>query len=645
MRGVPGLIPGLQDKAGAFDEAAQGRVKKSLNSFFKAMSKLIRSTDSEWFRHRLSGVMYFVAAAFVIIFLRLFYLQVVEGEEFRRLSENNCIRLQGIEHPRGLVFDRNGVLLVDNRPSFNLSIVLNDAKPVDSTLEKLSQCMNMPAGDLASRAENIKGISSYRPVLLKQDVGRDALAAVEAHMYDLPGVSVEVQPKRYYLHRNSGAHIIGYLSEISPNELKNEKYAKNKQGDFIGKAGIEKTFENYLMGKRGGRQVEVNVSGKVVRVLENINAEAGNNIYLTIDQRLQKKAEELLEGKAGAVLAMEPSSGEILAFVSQPSFDPNEFVCGMTNEEWKKLISQPNRPMENKAVKGEYPPGSTYKIVTAIAALEEKVIDVNTSFYCPGFIKYGNREFRCWKKGGHGSVNIIRALAESCDVFFYNVGQRLDIDKLAWYSKACGLGFPTGIGMEQEGAGLIPSAIWKKKRFGAAWSSGETLSAVIGQGYNLATPLQMLVLTSSVANGGKRLRPTVMKRIETPGGRLITENKIEILGNLPASSGTMDIIKNGLWEVVNKNYGTAWSARHGGGIEASGKTGTSQVVGRKEGDDEEKKLPQHLRPHAWFVAYAPSSDPKIAVSVLVEHGGSGSSAAAPVARELIKCYFNQESEG
>ncbi|MBU1569395.1 MAG: penicillin-binding protein 2, partial [Proteobacteria bacterium] len=275
----------------------------------------------------------------------------------------------------------------------------------------------------------------------------------------------------------------------------------------------------------------------------------------------------------------------------------------------------------------------------------EKVIDVNTSFYCPGYIKYGNREFRCWKKGGHGSVNVVRALAESCDVFFYNVGLRLDIDKLAWYAKGCGLGAPTGIGLEQEGKGLVPSAIWKKKRFGSSWSSGETLSAVIGQGYNLATPVQMLVLTSAIANGGKRVKPYVMKRIETPGGQNILNGETETVGNLPASQSTLNIVKKGLWEVVNKDYGTAWIARPGGGIEMSGKTGTAQIVGRKENETSyERKLPDHFKPHAWFVSYAPSSDPKIAISVIIEHGGHGSSAAGPVARELVKCYLSPEAE-
>ncbi len=608
------------------------------------MRKSIRTTDSEWFRLRLSVVMTLVTAAFVVLFLRLFYLQVLEGEEFRRLSENNCVRLLTIQPQRGFVFDRNGALLVDNRPSFNLSIIPKDAKPVESVIDILSRYLNVPAEELMAKVRNIKGTSSFRPVLLKQDIGRDALALIEAHKYELPGISVDVQPRRYYLHRQSAAHLIGYLSEINSSELKGGKYPEYKPGDFVGKFGIEREFEKYIKGKRGGRQVEVNAAGQVVRVLENINSEPGNNIYLTIDQRLQSKAEELLKDKAGAVVAMEPSSGQILAMASSPAFDPNEFVCGLTHDEWKDLISQPARPMGNKAVKGEYPPASTYKIVTAIAALEEKVIDVNTSFYCPGYIKHGNREFRCWKKGGHGSVNVVRALAESCDVFFYNVGQRLDIDKLAWYAKSCGLGAPTGIGLEQESEGLIPSAIWKKKRFGSPWSSGETLSAVIGQGYNLVTPVQMLVLTSAIANGGKRVKPYVMKRIETPGGQNILNGETEIVGNLPVSQSTLNIVKKGLWEVVNTDYGTARIARPGGGIEISGKTGTAQIIGRRGNETSyERKLPDHFKPHAWFVSYAPSSDPKIAISVIIEHGEHGSSAAGPIARELVKCYLNPEA--
>lgn len=591
-------------------------------------------------------VAYFVTAAFALLFLRLFYLQIIQGAELRQLSENNCIRLQNIEYSRGMVFDRNGILLVDNRPSFNLSMVLSNAKPVEATIGKLSKYVNVPAEKLSSQVNSVKGISCYKPVLLKQDIGRDILAAVEVHKYNLPGISVDVKPKRYYPHGNSAAHLIGYLSEISANELKDEKYCENKQGDYIGKFGVEKSFEKCLTGKRGMRQVEVNAVGQVVRVLKTVDAQAGDNIYLTIDERLQRKAEELLEGKAGVVVAMDPSSGEILAMASSPSFDPNLFVSGMTHDEWENLISHPHRPIENKAIKGAYPPASTYKIITAIAALEEKIIDINTSFYCPGYLTYGTRNYMCWKKGGHGRVNVVRALAESCDVFFYNVGQRLDIDKLAWYAKACGLGSPTGIDLEQEGVGLIPSTTWKKKRFGSAWSSGENLSAAIGQGYNLVTPIQMLALISEIANGGKRITPLVVKKIITPEGKLIMESKPEKLGRIPVSQSTIDIIRQGLCDVVNKNYGTAYRSRPGGGIEMCGKTGTAQVVGRKQGESnyDKKIVPYLYKPHAWFVCYAPSTDPKIAIVVIVEHGEHGASSAAPIAKELVNNYLNAPDE-
>ena len=427
------------------------------------MDNLLRSTDNKWFRHRLSVVTYFVTVAFALLFLRLFYLQIIEGTDYRQLSENNCIRSQNIEYSRGMLLDRNGVLLVDNRPSFNLSVVLSNAKPLELTITKLSKYINVPAEDLMQQVSGIKGISCYKPFVLKQDIGRDILAAIEAHKYDLPGISVDVQPKRFYMQGNRAAHLIGYLSEISANELKNEKYSENKPGEYIGKFGIEKTFEKYLTGKRGVRQVEVNAVGQVIRVLNTADAEAGDNIYLTIDERLQRKAEELLENKAGTVVAMEPSSGEILAMASSPSFDPNLFVSGMTHDEWNNLISHPQRPIENKAIMGTYPPASTYKIITALAALEEKIIDKNTTFYCPGYLAHGNRKYMCWKKGGHGRVNVVKALAESCDVFFYNIGQRLDIDKLERYAKSCGLGSSTGIDLEHEGSGLIPSSKWKKK--------------------------------------------------------------------------------------------------------------------------------------------------------------------------------------
>jgi penicillin-binding protein 2 len=605
----------------------------------------LRNADADWYKQRVSRALFFVLAVFTVLFVRLFYLQVIEGEEFRQHSENNSIRLQSVDSPRGLILDRYGKLLVDNRPSFNLSIILKDAKPIGATIHKLAAYANLSEQDLLTKIERSKGVPSYKPVLLKQDVGRDVLAAIEVHKFDLPGVIVDVKPLRNYIEEQSAAHVLGYLGEINIDELNNEKFSENRAGDFIGKFGVEKAFEGFLRGKRGGRQVEVNATGQIVRVLNTVDAQPGYNLYLTIDYGLQRKAEMLLEGVAGAVAAMDPTNGHILALASSPTFNQNTFVTGISHEQWAFLKSDPFRPMQNKAVQGEYPPGSTYKIITAIAGLEEKIVDETTTIFCPGHYKFGNRVFRCWKRGGHGHVDIYKAIAESCDVFFYQVGQELGVDRLAYYAKACGLGFPTGIQLGHEAKGLIPTADWKKRRTGVSWQGGETLSVAIGQGYNLATPLQMALLTSAVANGGIRYNPLILKSIVTADGKGINYSKARVVGQLPAGEKTLQIVKRGLWEVVNAKKGTATIARLAD-IEICGKTGTSQVVGRKKDDSRrDEDRPYHLQPHAWFVAYAPADDPKIAVSVIVENGEHGSSTAAPIARELIQTYLSHPSGG
>jgi penicillin-binding protein 2 len=484
-----------------------------------------------------------------------------------------------------------------------------------------------------------KGVSFYKPILLKQDIGRDTLAAVEVRKFDLPGIIVDIKPRRHYLFEQSTAHLIGYLSEINSDELKSKKYSEYQSGDFIGKFGAEKAFESFLRGKSGGRQVEVNVTGQIVKILKTVAAHPGQNVYLTIDHLLQNKAETLLKGVAGAVVAMDPATGHILVMANSPSFDQNAFVNGMSHEQWNALVSNTFRPMENKAVQGEYPPASTYKIVTAIAGLEDKIIDKTTTFKCPGHYKLGNRVYRCWKAGGHGNVDLIKALAESCDVYFYQVGQKLGIDRLAWFAKAFGLGTATGINLDQEASGIVPTSAWKRRRTGIAWQGGETLSVAIGQGYNLVTPLQMLVLTSAVANGGLRYKPLILKSIETAEGKTILQSKSQITGKLPVSKQTLEIIKRGLWEVVNTKKGTGRIAFIEG-VDVSGKTGTAQVIGRKDNKlRPESEILDHHKAHAWFVAYAPSSDPKIVVVVIIEHGEHGSSAAAPVAREIIKTYL------
>ncbi len=605
------------------------------------MDNYLKTADGDWYRLRLNRVVYWVMAAFVVLVLRLFHLQVLEGQEFRRLSENNCIRLQSIEPSRGLIFDRNGKMLVDNRPSFDVGITLKDAKPVPQTLARLSTYLDVPREALSAALNPENGLSLYRPVVLTKDIGRDALAAVAVRKFELPGVDIHVRALRHYLDEKSLAHLIGYMGEVNSAELQHPRYKDCRSGDLVGKFGVEKVFEEQLRGSRGGRQVEVNARGEVVRVLKTVPAAPGRNLYLTIDQRLQREAEKALAGKVGAIVALDPGSGEILALASAPSFDQNAFVSGLTRSQWDALISNPFRPMENKGIQGEYPPASTYKIVTAAAGLEEKVIDAHTTIHCPGFYRMGGRDFRCWKKGGHGSVDVLEAIEQSCDVFFYQVGLKLGVDRLAWYAKAFGLGEPTGAGLDGEASGLVPSTEWKRRRFNAPWHAGETLSVAIGQGYNLATPLQMAVLTAAVANGGVRYRPFLLKEIRTAENEPFSESHPNIAGRVPLSPRTLELVREGLRRVVNGSRGTARASKLDW-VDISGKTGTAQVVGRKSGEARDAPdVPHHHKDHAWFVAYAPSQAPQIALAILIEHGEHGSSAA-PIARDLIDFYLKRD---
>ncbi len=584
--------------------------------------------------------MFIVMAAFLLLISRLFYLQMTEGPEYRRLSENNCIRLRTIPSPRGFIYDRTGILLADNRPSFDLSIVPRDAAPLTETLAKLSRITGIPESEMNAKIKNSGKIPAYRPVLLKQDIGRDMLALVEVNGFDLPGVSVDFRHRRQYPAGQTGAHLIGYVGEISSKELKSGRWPMSQGGDIVGKNGIEKSQGTFLQGQPGGRQVEVDARGQVVRILKTVDAIPGNNIYLTIDLHLQRTAETLMSGKVGAFVAMEPDTGKVLAMVSSPSFDPNIFISGISRTDWNTLVTNPLRPLENKAVQAEYPPASTYKIVTAVAGLEEGIIDAHTTFFCPGHLRFGDRVFRCWHKSGHGTVNVTRALAVSCDVFFYQVGIRLGVDRLARYARACGLGAPTGIELDHEAPGLIPTAEWKKKKTGVAWQKGENLSIAIGQGYNLTTPIQMVMLTAAIANGGTLYRPTLVEKILSPDGTAVQTFEPRIISTLPFRSAHLALVRRGLWEVVNSPRGTARIAQIDG-IEISGKTGTAQVISRKKSDLSRKKIFAHRhKPHAWFAGYGKIGKRQIAAAVIVEHGEHGSATAAPIVRDFIRACFS-----
>jgi len=603
------------------------------------MERYLKTADADWYKQRIFGVIFCVAVCFSVLAVRLFYLQVIHGEQYRRLSENNSIRLQRIEPFRGIIYDRNGTMLVDNRPAFDITVIPKDAEPLEGTIAKLAFYLEEPEQTLLERLQENRGPRSFEPVVLKPDVDRNVLAAVEVHRYDLPGVEVQVKPTRNYVYNPIASHLLGYIGEINAAELDSGRYPGLRSGDLIGKFGAERTFDRYLRGKSGGRQVEVNATGQVVRVLNTVPAQPGRNVVLTIDIDVQRKAEELLEGVTGAAVAVEPESGQVLALASSPAFDQNAFVSGLTHDQWRSFIHDPQKPLTNRALQGEYPPGSTYKIITAIAGLEESVIDEHTEHFCPGHLRFGRRVYRCWKRGGHGKVNVVDAIAESCDVFFYHVGLAVGVDRLAWYAKAAGLGSRTGIDLAHEAAGLIPTADWKLRRFDIPWQKGENLSIAIGQGFNLTTPLQLAMMAAAVANGGTRYHPKILKEVHSAQGSLVERAEPVVDGKLPVSAATMALVKEGLRQVVNSDRGTARGSRIPG-MEISGKTGTAQVISRKEGEEEDEALiPDRLKAHALFVAYAPSDNPKIAVAVVVENGEHGSGAAAPIAREMIKIYL------
>ncbi|MCP3941704.1 MAG: penicillin-binding protein 2 [Desulfobacteraceae bacterium] len=607
------------------------------------MSGLNKNVDREWIKQRLMGASLCFLMVFALLLLRLVYLQVIKGEEYRRLSKTNCVRLKSIKSSRGLIYDRNNNLLVENRPAFDLNIVLEDANPVKETVKKLASLIDVPYEDLMENITKAGKAAFYKQLTLKRDISRDQLAIVEAHKFDLPGIHIDIEPTRHYVYEKLAAHLLGYLGQINRRELESGSFPNVKTGDSIGRYGVEKSFESYLHGKGGGRQVEVDAKGRVVKVLKTVPPRSGNDLHLTLDLELQKTAEKLLGNHDGAVVAIDPSNGDVLVMASAPSFDQNDFIGGISSKKWKVLMADPGRPMNNKAIQAEYPPASTYKIVTAIAALEEKVIDGRSTFFCPGYYQFGNRRYQCWNRYGHGEINVVDALAQSCDVFFYQAGEKVGVDTLAQYATGCGLGRLTGIRLDHERRGLIPTAAWKKKRYHESWQAGETLSISIGQGFDLVTPLQMAVFIAAVGNSGTLYRPRIVKSIEDSDGNIIKSIEPEIIGGLPVSKKNLALVQKGLLKTVEGRRGTGRQIRIKG-IDIAGKTGTAQVYSRKAGEKfDNTNLGRSLRDHAWFVCYAPAQAPKIAISVIIEHGEHGASVSAPIARALIKQYLERQT--
>ena len=590
---------------------------------------------SKIIHNRLDILAVIIVLIFVSLVSRLAYLQIYQGKYYSKMADGNRIRIIPAMAPRGLLYDRNGTLLVSNRPGFIVSLLPISGPIPEAVLEKLAPMLAMPVEDIKTKLKQHSG--SFDPVRIKADIGPEMVTRIEERRSELPGVVIEIQPIRNYINNENGAHVFGYVSEINDVELEKLKPEGYKSGDIVGKFGLEKVYDRDLRGVDGGDQVEVDVTGRPVNVLGKKETTPGKNLVLTIDYRIQKAAEEAIEAqlnylqtksefrnaKAAAAVALNPQTGEVLAMVSRPAFNPNLFARGISEKDWKALNENPFHPMDNKTIAGEYPPGSTFKIITGTAALElgkvtpeEKIFDSGHHWIIPK----GNAEGEAL-----GWINFREALSKSDNVYFYEMGNRLGIDNLEKYARMFGLGALTGIKLQGESDGLVANKRYKEKVYNEEWYLSETFDAAIGQGFQLATPLQVAVVMSEIANGGHRYKPYLVSKVTGSRGEVLQTFAPEETGKLEISAKTLQLIRESLRDVA-MDGGTAATAFRDFPVSIAGKTGTAE---NSHGSD-----------HGWFVAYAPYDNPRIVVAVLVEQGGFGAGSAVPIARKIFEAAFN-----
>lgn len=605
-------------------------------------------------QERADIILNLIVACFAILLARLWYLQIYKGKQFFNYSLENRLRKDIVRAPRGMVFSRNSVLLTHNVPRFDAVIIPQYLESREETVQYLATVLAMNPETILKTLKKFQGQARYIPVVIKKNISRREVAIIETEAHKLPGVMIETFISREYTDKDAGAHLLGYISEISQEKLpklrERDKY-EYKLGDFIGQAGIEQQLDLDIRGTDGYQFMEVDARGRMKRHVgsddlymgvDNKNPLPGNNVRLTVDRDVQLAAYHALDGKDGAAVAVDIESGEVIAMVSRPGFDPSVFSSGLTSNYWGQLVMDEKRPLRDRVIQEHYSPGSVFKTLVAIAALEEGIVNEKTTINCTGKFQMGARTFHCWKKEGHGSVDIYRSIRESCDTYYYKIGTQIDIDTIHKYATLFGMGQRLGIILPRETTGLIPTKAWKKKRTGQEWQRGETLSCVIGQSFVNTTPLQLAMFYSTIANEGKLWRPHVIKEVFSSTGELKKNAQPEMIHQFKLSDATWKMIKQSLYEVVNVPGGTAYSQR-GKGIQMAGKTGTSQVVSfsadkifNKCENNEYK-----YRHHGLFAGYAPSKNPKIAFAVVVEHGCHGSSAAGPVAKAMASAYMNK----
>lgn len=574
---------------------------------------------------RIRLVFLLVPLLFVLLAARLWQLQIIMGDEYTNLALENRVRTEKIPSPRGIIYDRNGKPLVKNSPYYFVALLPEMAEGAD--LVSISEFLGMDPKEVTEIVSAVK--DPLAPVRIKGGLRFDEVAFIEARLSDYPGLVIEAEGTRNYIYGSVGSHLIGYLGKLNPQQVSKKNYRGVPLHAFIGQWGVEKMYDSVLRGEPGRRIIQVDALGRRLSLFKEIPPTRGQDVYLSIDLDLQQAAEEAFGSKVGALVAIKPSTGEVLALVSHPSFDPNLFSRGIDYAHWVTLRENQSYPLLNRALQSNYPPGSTFKIVTALAALETGSARATDKHLCTGALKKGRWDFRCWRRGGHGRLDMRNGLIESCDVYFYRTGENTGIDNIALYARKLGLGASTELGLITEKAGLVPDTEWKKRTRGKPWYPGETYNASIGQGFVLTTPIQLAQMMATVANGGKRYALRLTRADEQPTP----------YEDLELDDENVEFIKSALRGVVvaPKGTGHAANSRY---VTVAGKTGTAQVVSQKI--MRESETPVHLRDHAWFVAFAPVDEPEIALAVFVENGGHGGAAAAPIARKAIEAYLAKD---
>lgn len=591
------------------------------------MVKLQPESNRQAFQRRLNWLYPPIVLVFALLGVRLWWLQILQGSEYERLAEQNRIRSIQVVAPRGPILDRNRVPLVDNRPSLNIILYRELTKDLAATTAFVTEKLGVSADDLAAQLRRNRRAGTYQPIVIKEDVGIEGVSVVEAYKRDHPEIQLGPEPRRLYRFGNLAAHVLGYVGEISEKELTGNAFPGVQGGELVGKAGVERIYNQVLTGQNGAREVLVDSLGRELGLLAEKEAAIGGDLQLTLDYDIQSQAEGLLIGNVGSIIMMDPRNGEILAMAATPSFNPNSFTPRISQNEWNALNTDPDHPLQNRAVQNTYPPGSIFKLVVAEAGLDEGFVEDGTHVVCQGAAIFYGAVRHCWKDTGHGYMDLQNAIKNSCNIFFYTLGQRMGIENISKHAKALGFGEKTGVDLPNESMGVVPP--------GQKWFAGETISVAIGQGPISATPLQVLRAVSAIATDGKLVTPHLLMKAE---GATTPEKWPE--QQLPIQPENARKIRAGMWDSVN-SWGTGQAAALPG-LDICGKTGTVQIISA-ETKKEVKAFLQDFANHAWFAGFASRDNPEVAVVVFLEDGGGGGAAAAPMAKEMFRAYYAKKN--